>query len=229
MQISGQTRFAETLAGVPFVHASQGVFLIIPKFDQKSNWCQNSSSQEALSFVGYAVYIRLRELPFMVRNDDFPFNSSAPQVCYFAEDNVMLLLDFAREYQMQGLRNRCAEFLGEVIAKTPDDDYLLELLVIAHCLADHLETLIPRVASLELASIEKFHGKLDHGVLAALYLAKSRKSDRTLKSLPKPITLPQHTFVGSSSSCYTCGIGRAVMCSNIPKRRSHYRVSRYHT
>ncbi len=93
----------------------------------------------------------------------------------------MVLLEFAREYQMQGLRDRCAEVLSEVIAKTPDGDHrLLDLLVVAseHYLTDHLEELIPRIArDLETTTIEQVHGKVDYQVLAAIYLLKSKKAE----------------------------------------------------
>ncbi len=94
----------------------------------------------------------------------------------------MSLLEFARKYQMRGLRDRYAEVLSEVIAKTPEgDSLLLDLLVVAseHCLTDHLEKLIPRVAQLGTAAIEQFHRKVDHGVLAAIYLAKSKNLKRS--------------------------------------------------
>ncbi len=125
----------------------------------------------------------------------------------------MLLLEFAREYQMPGLRVRCAEVFSGVIAKTPDGDLrLLDLLVVAseHCLTDRLEKLIPRVAQLKTAAIEQFHGKVDHGVLAAIYLAKSKKSEAILTSLPRPGTQPAVAQLHSLSSvlfsgyCSTC-------------------------
>ncbi len=118
----------------------------------------------------------------------------------------MVLLEFTREYQTQGLRDRCAEVLSEVVAKTPEGDCrLLDLLVVAseHCLTDHLQTLIPRVAQLKTAVIEQFHGKVDHGVLAAIYLAKSKKSEAIMKSFPRPKLVAPHIFTSESRHCET--------------------------
>ncbi len=78
----------------------------------------------------------------------------------------MVLLEFAREYQMQGLRDRCAEVFNEVVAKMPNGDRrLLDLLVVAS-----------ERNQLGMATIEQVHGKVDCEVLTAVYqLPKSSK------------------------------------------------------
>ncbi len=137
----------------------------------------------------------------------------------------MLLFEFAREYQMRGLRDRCAEVLGEVIAKTPDGDpRLLDLLVTAseHRLKEHLEKLIPRVAHLTTAAIEKFHGKVDHGVLAAIYLAKSKKSEGIVNSFPRPEPVMRHIFTSGTRYQTQCLICRGDISCRLCSQCSKY-------
>ncbi len=100
-----------------------------------------------------------------------------------------MLFRFAREYQMDGLFGRCAQFLSDDMHRTRDgESHLCELLVLAseHHLGDLLEKLIPRVAHLSSNCIEGIHDKVDQGVLAAVCLAKIRKSEAVMLNLTRP-------------------------------------------
>ncbi len=149
-----------------------------------------------------------------------------PKLCFIGE-NLTLLFEFSREYQMEGLKQSCVQFLIEDIAKTPDGDcHLCDLLVVAseYSATDHLEQLIAKVARLETAVILKIHGKVDNGVLAAVYMAKSKKSEAIVKSLPRPgaklphILLPGYldrcvcSVVGCNRWGWTNGIRPCVNC-----------------
>ncbi len=136
---------------------------------------------------------------------------------------MALLFEFAREYQIRSLRVRCMKFLSEDMAKTHNcNPRLLDLVVLAseHSLTDHLEKLIPRVAQQNTAAIRNIHGKVDHGVLAAIYLAKSQRSEKILTSLPQPSSKPivvSHALVPSGSPFYcnygTCTAVCEKLCS----------------
>ncbi len=134
---------------------------------------------------------------------------------------MALLFAFAREYQMERLHHRCVEFLNEDVATTPDgDSHLLDLLVIAseHSLTDHLERLIPKVAHLKMTVIMPIHEKVDHGVLAAVYLAKAQKSEAILTSLPRPATSSRHDFFCSDKDAFCCISLNCTPSANCPRK-----------
>ncbi len=99
-------------------------------------------------------------------------------------ENVLVLLRFAREYQVANLQCCCLAFLEPAIERIGDSNRLLyetlDVISAEPNLSDWLrEKLIPRLARLPNTLIaEKLRAKTEDWILMAIYAAKAAKADK---------------------------------------------------
>ncbi len=142
---------------------------------------------------------------------------------FVSDENLNILLSFAKEYLMPDLMERCEHFLQEKSNKLgPSDPEHLNLLVIAstHNLSGLARVLIPKVANFSVGDIEKYYGIIKpsllmcvQGVMLRRYVPGMSGGPLVRHHVTKPVKYTYCASCGRKDKCGPCAFCTGVLCA----------------